>query len=398
VAVVRAAGGLLWRAGPTGPRLALVHRPRRDDWSLPKGKLAEGESWEKAALREVEEETGCRARITSFAGTTSNLERRPPKIVLYWHMALVKEGRLDAGDEVDEVRWLTPEQALSRLDYESDRRLVERAPEGGVARRTRGALAIDEVRADLLRHSIELDLSAEGASLWPALELLDEADDLAGAGDRGELRVLLRAARWLAVRSLDEPERARRVAALRTEARRVVQRRRLLSRRSRAPGDRARAPAPVGELDPIDLGTTEDAPADAGEDRPAGASGDASQLAFGFACQPGPGAPGEAAERVFPASVVAQGPPPSGPDGDAGAGVITTPGRRADPAGVRAPVRSVVGLGGVAVSASVALGLGLTAVFPALRSPLVLGGLAGLVVGAAVALAVVALALRHRRD
>jgi ADP-ribose pyrophosphatase YjhB (NUDIX family) len=76
VSVVRAAGGLLWREDPSGPRIALVHRPRRSDWSLPKGKLDDRESWEEAALREVQEETGCEARITGFAGAIRDEEEQ----------------------------------------------------------------------------------------------------------------------------------------------------------------------------------------------------------------------------------------------------------------------------------------------------------------------------------
>jgi 8-oxo-dGTP diphosphatase len=130
--IVHAAGGLLWREGPSGPQLAIVHRPHRDGWSLPKGKLDAGESWRDGALREVREETGCEARITRFAGPSFYLARGDPKIVLYWHMALVREGRLGARDEVDEVAWLTPAIAMSRLRHGSDRRLVASALRRGI--------------------------------------------------------------------------------------------------------------------------------------------------------------------------------------------------------------------------------------------------------------------------
>src|SRR5437660_1467874 len=76
---VRLAGGLLWKE----ERVAVIHRPRQDDWSLPKGRVDAGESWEEAALREVEEETGCEARIRSFAGAGVYVPRRTPRIALF---------------------------------------------------------------------------------------------------------------------------------------------------------------------------------------------------------------------------------------------------------------------------------------------------------------------------
>jgi 8-oxo-dGTP diphosphatase len=125
MAIIRAAGGLLWRLGSDGrPRLAVVHRPRRKDWSLPKGKVEDGETWEEAALREVLEETGCTARIASLAGVVHRVPKRLAKVVLYWHMELVREGPLLTPDEVDEVAWLTRTEALRRLDYASERELL----------------------------------------------------------------------------------------------------------------------------------------------------------------------------------------------------------------------------------------------------------------------------------
>ncbi len=140
MAIIRAAGGLLWRTGKDGRRrLAVIHRPHREDWSLPKGKLKEGERWEEAALREVEEETGCRARIVSFAGAVHYVPKRTPKVVLFWNMELVSEGPLRFLDEVDEVVWLTRGEALKRRDHKTERALLvealelERAPRAEAA-------------------------------------------------------------------------------------------------------------------------------------------------------------------------------------------------------------------------------------------------------------------------
>ncbi len=127
MAIIQAAGGLLWSDEGGNRRIAVIHRPHREDWSLPKGKLKDGEGWEQAALREVREETGCEARILSFAGLAYYVPRRTPKVVLYWNMAVVREGALDAPDEVDEIVWLSPAEALKRLDHESDREILEEA-------------------------------------------------------------------------------------------------------------------------------------------------------------------------------------------------------------------------------------------------------------------------------
>lgn len=233
VPVVRAAGGLLWRDGPSGPRVALVHRPRRNDWSLPKGKLDDGECWETAALREVLEETGCEARITSFAGASSYFGKRAPKIVLYWHMALVREGRLDAGEEIDEVAWLAPAEAMGRLDYELDRRLVARPPPGG-GRPGRAGPAAAEVaaeRADVLRRVLAVGPGVDATGLGPALELLDLADDAAARGDPGDARLLVLGARRLALLSAGEPERSLKARVLREEADRLAPSRRRVIRK-----------------------------------------------------------------------------------------------------------------------------------------------------------------------
>lgn len=178
--IIRAAGGVVWRDGAGDPRVAVVHRPRRRDWTLPKGKLEEGEAWEAAALREVREETGCSCRLGAFAASSWYVPNRTPKVVLYWNMVLRREGELDAGDEVDEVRWLRPRAALERLEYESERRVLLRAVARRELRRGRGEAeaareAVKRVRARLLRHALRARI--DGESLGRRLSRLDRADD-----------------------------------------------------------------------------------------------------------------------------------------------------------------------------------------------------------------------------
>ena len=119
-AEVRAAGGVVVRDGT----VAVVHRPRYDDWSLPKGKLDAGESFEDAALREVEEEIGLRCRLGRELSAVSYTDRKGrPKVVRYWLMEPVG-GEFAPNEEVDEVRWMPYEEAARQLSYPHDRELM----------------------------------------------------------------------------------------------------------------------------------------------------------------------------------------------------------------------------------------------------------------------------------
>ena len=119
---VRAAGGLVVQDG----KVLLVHRPKYDDWSFPKGKCDVGESDEACALREVEEETGLRCELLDEIGETSYIDGKGrPKTVRYWRMRAV-DGEFAPHDEVDEIRWETPEHAAEVLSWSRDLPLLER--------------------------------------------------------------------------------------------------------------------------------------------------------------------------------------------------------------------------------------------------------------------------------
>jgi 8-oxo-dGTP pyrophosphatase MutT (NUDIX family) len=128
--VVRAAGGVVFRQRRDGEReVAVIHRPRYDDWTLPKGKLHPGETLEEAAIREVFEETGFRTEIERRIGETAYRDRHGrPKRVTYYAMRPVN-GRFRKNDEVDELRWATSEDAERLLSYEHDRDLVRQVVE-----------------------------------------------------------------------------------------------------------------------------------------------------------------------------------------------------------------------------------------------------------------------------
>ena len=120
---IRAAGGVVVRDG----RVAVVHRPKYDDWSLPKGKLDLGESWEDAAVREVLEETGLRCRLGDRAGSVEYVDPKGrPKTVRYWRMEPLG-GTFAPSAEIDQMRWLTAQEAEEALTYPHDRSLVAAA-------------------------------------------------------------------------------------------------------------------------------------------------------------------------------------------------------------------------------------------------------------------------------
>lgn len=132
--VVLAAGGIVWRDAPRGRELAVIHRPRYQDWTLPKGKLEPGERWQKGARREVHEETGFDLELGEFAGACGYMTRHAPKVVLYWHMKVAGDSRFAPQDrsEVDGIEWLTIPEALRKLTHVRERRMLAEAtaPQG----------------------------------------------------------------------------------------------------------------------------------------------------------------------------------------------------------------------------------------------------------------------------
>ncbi|GAA1998269.1 NUDIX hydrolase [Catenulispora subtropica] len=143
---VRAAGCVVWRPGPAGPEVAVIHRPRYDDWSFPKGKLDPGETWLAAAVREVLEETGCPVLVgrrlptqeydVSFGG--------PPrtKRVKYWAAQAVAGAEFRPNSEVDRLEWVSAAQARALLTRQTDQDLLEAFT----------AAPVDTVPVLLLRH------------------------------------------------------------------------------------------------------------------------------------------------------------------------------------------------------------------------------------------------------
>ena len=119
---VRAAGGLVVR----DETVLLVHRPRYDDWTFPKGKANDGETDEECAVREVHEETGLRCTLGDELPTTEYVDSRGrPKRVRWWRMHPVVDDGFSPNDEVDERRWVTAEDASALLSYDRDLVLLD---------------------------------------------------------------------------------------------------------------------------------------------------------------------------------------------------------------------------------------------------------------------------------
>ena len=124
---VRAAGGVVLRDGEDGPEVAVIHRPKYEDWSLPKGKLEAGESWEEAALREVAEETGLQCELADRLSSTHYRDPKGRPKTVHWWLMRPRGGSLGGDDEVDDARWVGIGEAESLLDHDADVELLREA-------------------------------------------------------------------------------------------------------------------------------------------------------------------------------------------------------------------------------------------------------------------------------
>ena len=115
----------MWKMGADGLELLVVHRPKYDDWSLPKGKRERGETDEQCAVREVDEETGVRATLGRELLPTRYRDRKGRrKVVRYWEMTVAVQRPFVPNDEVDELRWLSVDRAARLLTYPHDADVV----------------------------------------------------------------------------------------------------------------------------------------------------------------------------------------------------------------------------------------------------------------------------------
>lgn len=172
--VIRAAGAVVWRQAQGGPQLALVHRPKYDDWSYPKGKAEPGEHILQTATREVAEETGLRVVLGRCLPASEYEVNGRPKHVSYWAARCTGSVGFEPSHEVDEMDWVDLRDVPGRLSYLRDLELLDEF----------SADPVDTAPLVLLRHA------EAGAGSEDAGDLARPLDER-GAADAQVLAALL---------------------------------------------------------------------------------------------------------------------------------------------------------------------------------------------------------------
>ena len=245
--VIRAAGGIIQRVTPRGDEVMIVYRKRHQDWALPKGEVQDGESFQEAALREVEQETGCSCQLGNYLGTISYSEHGTPKVVMFWKMLVIQENALpDKKEEIGEVAWMQVPSAIQKLTHSQEKALLSRLtttrpvqqPEAAPQRveeerpRKKGSIEEERVHARVLRESeafrVELaflERRSEQADRSWASAAHDQLGNVVRCLDSNDIEgalFCLHAARRFAVYGLNKSELVTRAHILREEARKIA--------------------------------------------------------------------------------------------------------------------------------------------------------------------------------
>jgi 8-oxo-(d)GTP phosphatase len=203
--LVRAAGGVVRRAGLGGDEVLLVHRPKYDDWTFPKGKAQDGETDEETALREVEEETGLACALGDELPTTQYRDSRDrPKVVRYWTMR-VESGSFEPHPEVDAIRWVRRTQGGTSLSYTRDHEVLRAVAPPLLVVRHAAAGDRDEWAGDDARRPLDERGRRQAEALVQHLAPFEVERIVSSPFDRCVQTVEpLAAARGLAVEAVDE--------------------------------------------------------------------------------------------------------------------------------------------------------------------------------------------------
>ena len=225
-----AAGGLVYSNKDGDLRLAIVHRPKYNDWTLPKGRLKPQETVEAAALREAMEETGHKATLTNLAGAYCYLKGGHLKVVVIWHMTCQEEEypQKAGRDEVDRVRWLVPDRAIGHLTHATEREFVARHCEPmcpvPAGRSLLPNPKLDRLRAALEsgRERLRATMSRQAPDAWTwwapaACRLIEAARAAVKRGDLDAGWGAIHGAERLRVFGMDDTELLTRAASLKAE-------------------------------------------------------------------------------------------------------------------------------------------------------------------------------------
>lgn len=244
--VIRAAGGIIQRVTPRGDEVMIVYRRHHHDWTLPKGQVKDGESFQDAVLREVEEETGCSCQLGNYVGTISYSDDGVPKVVMFWKMTVVQERTLPQSQESAEVIWMPVNSALQKLTYSQEKTLlsrfatvprpVQQTPSAAVSvesspQRKKGSVEDERVHARVLRESeafrVELAFlerrSGQADKSW-ALAAHDQLGNVLRCLESNDIEgalFCLQAAQRFAVFGLNKSELITRGHILREQAQRI---------------------------------------------------------------------------------------------------------------------------------------------------------------------------------
>jgi 8-oxo-dGTP diphosphatase len=195
--LILGAGGILWQHKPFRSAIAVIHRRRYgDEWCLPKGKQKAEDrgSIERTAIREMKEETHCRARIAGFAGMTEYAIDGSKKQVFYWHMRLSGKCSFEPSEEVDQLLWLPPAEAMKILTHADQREMMKIAMVPSFRPRTSfypgfsGTSKFHRLAGSVMSYRVEIANRCDSSQnpLEKANELLRKAEAASQYGDLDE--------------------------------------------------------------------------------------------------------------------------------------------------------------------------------------------------------------------
>lgn len=231
--LILGAGGVLWQNEPFRSDIAVIHRRRHGmEWCLPKGKQNPEDkgSLEKTAVREMKEETGCTAKIVGFVGMTEYAVGGSKKQVFYWHMRLVGKCHFEPTEEVDQLMWLPPAEAIKILTHSEQKEIIKNAlvtvprSKKSVSPRSPGSAKYHRLAGSIMAYKAEIANRCDNNlnPLEKATELLRMAEVASHQGDLDEAWRLFHAAQRMEIFSLSGEELRSKAETIANEAEKLT--------------------------------------------------------------------------------------------------------------------------------------------------------------------------------